>query len=214
MVLNRMAYFIITTILVLFHLPLFFMFNHLIEFSGKHYPIPVILIVLHTWLWLESRTKYVNVKTKFHLYGILTGFLSFFSVIGLHILPNLFAVVSGLILVGKFATKDFKRYELKPKEDSKFWLAISKFRNKGNDKDKERLRNDAEDKDDLILGEGIDGSDFIDLDLEDDFELEEDYIDLEPDDSESENENSRGLNKGKNKGTLGKFKEAYKVFRG
>lgn len=204
MLLNRLAYFILTTILVLFHLPLFFMFNHLIEFSGKHYPIPVILIVLHTWLWLESRSKYVNVKTKFHLYGILTGFLSFFSVIGLHILPNLFAVVSGLILVGKFATKDFKRYEFKTKEDSKVWLAISKFRSK----DKDRVSKEVEDEDGLNLGEGIDGSDFIDLDLEEGFDLEEDYIDLEPDES------SKELNKGKNKGTLDKFKEAYKVFRG
>lgn len=206
MVLNRMAYFILTTILVLFHLPLFFMFNHLIEFSGKHYPIPVILIVLHTWLWLESRSKYVNVKTKFHLYGILTGFLSFFSVIGLHILPNLFAVVSGLILVGKFATKDFKRYEFKPKEDNKVWLAISKFRSK--DKNSDRVSNVVDDEDELGLGEGIDGSDFIDLDLEDDFDLEEDFIDLEPDGSIGEE------NKGKTKGTLDKFKEAYKVFRG
>lgn len=113
MVLSKTPYKVIVAFLVLFHIPLFFMANQFIEFGDKQYPIPVILILMHTWLWMESRSREVDVKTSFHMYGILTGVLGFLPGLLLHALPNTFAVIVGLMLLGRFVTEGKERNQRK-----------------------------------------------------------------------------------------------------
>lgn len=87
--------------------------SQFIEFGETSYPIPVILIIGHTWLWLESRSKFVNIKTSLHLYGLLTGFLGFLPGMVFYIVPNIFVIIVGMVLVGRFVTEDKERKKQK-----------------------------------------------------------------------------------------------------
>lgn len=115
LVLNKQVYKILVALVVLFHIPITFMPNQFIEFGEASYPIPVILIIAHTWLWMESRSKFINIKTGLHLYGILTGVLGFLPGMIFYLIPNIFAIVTGMILLGRFVSEDTYRKKQKDK---------------------------------------------------------------------------------------------------
>lgn len=130
MILSKTPYKVVVAFLVLFHIPLFFMASQFIEFGDKQYPIPVILILIHTWLWIESRSREVGIKTSFHMYGILTGLLGFLPGLLLHVIPNIFAVITGMMLLGRFVNDGKERNKRKRKYYEE--QGIEQEENKGN----------------------------------------------------------------------------------
>lgn len=105
MVLNKTLYKYVLFIVILAHIPLFIMIEPFIVIGGSSQPIPVWIILIHSWLYIEARSKFIDMPVKVHVFGILTGFVGFFPGLMLHVIPNAFVVLYGLFFVRKLFKK-------------------------------------------------------------------------------------------------------------